>query len=234
MLGAIVLAVLAAVLMAMARAAVERAHAQRAADELALASALRQGSTATVHVRGPSFRQALPAVAGGAVVVTPQATAVAAAGAPPAGDVPAWVPGSYRDAIRAAAAAEGLAPALLAAQIARESGFDQHAVSAAGAVGIAQFLPGTWAGTWNPWRTASPLDPLPAIRAEAHYLSRLVALFGGDVPRALAAYNAGVSRARGSPATWPAETRAYVPAVLALAQGGALAPEPHPTAHLVG
>ena len=37
---------------------------------------------------------------------------------------------------------------------------------------------------------------------------------GGDLPRALAAYNAGLAGSAGGPAAWPAETRAYVAAVL--------------------
>jgi soluble lytic murein transglycosylase-like protein len=148
--------------------------------------------------------------------------------------MPSWVPASYRAAIAAAAAAEGLAPALLAAQIARESAFDPAAVSSAGAQGIAQFLPSTWAGSWNPWRGATPFDPDAAIRAQARYLGRLVATFDGDVPRALAAYNAGTARARGPEESWPAETRAYVPAILALARGDPVLGAGPAVAHLIG
>jgi soluble lytic murein transglycosylase-like protein len=45
-------------------------------------------------------------------------------------------------------------------------------------------------------------------------------MFGGRADLALAAYNAGPARARRPAAAWPAETRAYVPAVLALAGVG--------------
>jgi soluble lytic murein transglycosylase-like protein len=134
--------------------------------------------------------------------------------------VPAFVPGRYRAAVTAAASRERLRPALLAAVLEVESGFRPRATSSAGAVGLAQFLPATWAGTWNPWRAHDPREPGPAIAAAARYLGRLLAALDGDEARALAAYNAGVAAARRPASTWPAETRAYVPKVLALAASG--------------
>ena len=103
---------------------------------------------------------------------------------------------------------------MLAAQLRAESGFSPTAVSRVGAQGIAQFMPATWAGSWNPWRASSPFDPAAAIPAQARYLRRLLDAVGGDLPRALAAYNAGLAGSAGGPSAWPAETRAYVAAVL--------------------
>ena len=83
--------------------------------------------------------------------------------------------------------------------------------SPAGAQGIAQFMPATWAGEWNPQRERSPFEPGPAIAAQARLMHLLLERAGGDVASALAAYNAGpgVLAAR-----WPRETRAYVARIM--------------------
>ena len=125
--------------------------------------------------------------------------------------VPAYVPAPFRLLIARAARAEQLPPALLAAQLEAESGFDASARSAAGAQGIAQFMPGTWAGSWNPQRSLSPFDAAPAIAAQARLMHDLLERSAGDVATALAAYNAGPAVA---PANWPRETRAYVARIL--------------------
>jgi hypothetical protein len=133
---------------------------------------------------------------------------------PPAedgGELPGWVPAAFRPWIAEAARLETVPPALLAAQLEAESGFDPRAVSDAGAQGVAQFMPGTWAGSWNPYRDHSPFEPRYAVLAQARYLGTLLARAGGDVPRALAAYNAGWE---GSAHAWPAETRAYVARIM--------------------
>ncbi|MCM2420727.1 bifunctional lytic transglycosylase/C40 family peptidase [Streptomyces sp. RKAG293] len=89
-------------------------------------------------------------------------------------------------------------PALLAAQLYQESGWDPQAQSAAAAQGIAQFIPGTWAshgvdgngdGKRDVW------DPEDAIPSAASYDCEL-AKYVKDVPgdhsdNMLAAYNAG-------------------------------------------
>ena len=230
-----------------ARLAVERAHAQRAADAAALAAVLEgpldperqraaadraatraaahlvqldlEGGRVRVLVRLSRRSVALPALLGGGGVRL-AASARAEAESDPAALLEAAAPAAYAQLVREAARAEGVPAALLAAQLQIESGFDPHSVSSAGAQGIAQFMPGTWSGAWNPWRLGSPFDPAVAIRAQARLMAGLLRQFGGDVERALAGYNAGPGRARLPPATWPAETRAYVPAVLALAGAG--------------
>ncbi|MFD5554976.1 NlpC/P60 family protein [Streptomyces sp. NPDC127068] len=89
-------------------------------------------------------------------------------------------------------------PALLAAQLYQESGFNPRAQSPAAAQGIAQFIPGTWAthgvdgdgdGDRDVW------DPKDAIPSAASYDCAL-ATYVKDVPgdptkNMLAAYNAG-------------------------------------------
>ena len=146
--------------------------------------------------------------------------------APPDAELPDWVPVPFRPWIAEAARLESVPPALLAAQLEAESGFDPTAVSAAGAQGAAQFMPGTWAGTWNPYRAHSPFEPRYAVLAQARYLGNLLARAGGDVPRALAAYNAGWE---GSERGWPAETQAYVARIMRRFAGpAAIAPPLQP------
>jgi cell wall-associated NlpC family hydrolase len=125
--------------------------------------------------------------------------------------VPAYVPVPLRALLALAARAEQVPPALLAAQLEAESGFDASARSPAGAEGIAQFMPATWAGSWNPQRERSPFEPGPAIAAQARLMHVLLERADGDVATALAAYNAGPAV---PPADWPRETRAYVARIL--------------------
>lgn len=125
--------------------------------------------------------------------------------------VPAYVPAQLRPLIARAARAEQLPPALLAAQLEAESGFDASASSPSGAQGIAQFMPATWAGSWNPQRERSPFETAPAIAAQARLMHVLLERAGGDIASALAAYNAGPAVL---PGQWPRETRAYVARIL--------------------
>ena len=82
----------------------------------------------------------------------------------------------------------------------------------AGALGIAQFMPGTWAGTWNPWRARSPLDPVSGDPGAGPLPRSLVARADGDLARALAAYHDGWAGSEGG--AWSPVTRAYVSTIL--------------------
>ena len=80
------------------------------------------------------------------------------------------VPREYRKPIKQAAKeCPELSPKLLAAQLDQESGFDRDAVSKAGAEGIAQFVPDTWA-VWGQDLdgdgVASPYNAREAIDAQ--------------------------------------------------------------------
>lgn len=115
----------------------------------------------------------------------------------------AGVPARYQDDILAAASAcPRISPSILAAQLQVGSDWDPDAVSAEGARGLAQFLPGTWAlwgGDLDEDGTNSPLDPGDAIRAQAGYLCHLLDatqhVASGDrvaaISVALAAYHVG-------------------------------------------
>jgi soluble lytic murein transglycosylase-like protein len=116
--------------------------------------------------------------------------------------------------IEAAAARHGLDPALLKGLIRQESNFDPSARSPAGASGLTQLMPGTAAALG----VRDPLDPAQAIEGGAKYLRQQLDRFGGDVTKALAAYNAGpgaVARYGGVPPF--AETQGYVRRVQAYA-----------------
>jgi len=137
-------------------------------------------------------------------------------------------PASFRAALSAAAATStpgleqliseaatrhGLDASVLSALIQVESGGRTDAISPAGALGLAQLMP----ATARRLGVTDPFDPRANVEAGARYLSEQLARFG-DLPSALAAYNAGpaaVARYGGVPPY--AETRNFVSRVLELA-----------------
>jgi soluble lytic murein transglycosylase-like protein len=141
------------------------------------------------------------------------------------------VPARYEPWILRSAAqcpGTGMSSALLAAQLEKESRFNPRAVSPAGAQGIAQFLPATFA-TWGRDEDgngkASPTDPADAIMAQGRMMCALLTraedsgLSGDRTALALAGYNAGwgaVQRYGGIPPY--AETQTYVAEILERAQ----------------
>ena len=141
--------------------------------------------------------------------------------------LPAGTP--YASEITAAAQANGLDPALLAGLIKQESGFNPTAGSPAGARGLAQLMPATAAGLG----VTDVLDPVQSINGGAKYLKQQLDTFGGDVAKALAAYNAGpgaVQRFGGIPPY--AETQNYVRIVQANAaayRAGSTSPSTTPS-----
>jgi murein DD-endopeptidase MepM/ murein hydrolase activator NlpD len=125
----------------------------------------------------------------------------------------AAVPAEYAPLVARAAAAHGVSRAWLTALLQIESGWDPDAVSAAGALGLAQLLPGTAARMG----VTDPLDPAQSIDGGARYLGIQFREFGSwDL--ASAAYNAGPGAVRLHDGIPPyAETQDYVAKVSALA-----------------
>lgn len=126
------------------------------------------------------------------------------------------VPPALAPLFLGSAARYGLSPQLLAAVGKVESGFNPNAVSPAGAQGLMQLMPSTAASLG-----VDPFDPAQAIDGAARLLSQNLAQFGGSVPMAVAAYNAGSGAVQnyGGIPPFP-ETQNYVRQVLSLAQGG--------------
>lgn len=122
------------------------------------------------------------------------------------------VPPQYLAAVKVASAKYGVPADLLGAQIGAESGWNPNARSPAGAVGISQFMPGTAKGYG-----IDPTNPLQSIDAQGKMMSSLLKSYKGNVPLALAAYNAGagaVAKAGGKVPNIP-ETQAYIKKILA-------------------
>ena len=110
--------------------------------------------------------------------------------------------------IETSAHAQNVPVGFLTRLIWQESNFQTHAVSPAGAQGIAQFMPGTATARG----LADPFDPEQAIPKSAALLAELKGQFG-NWGLAAAAYNAGpgrVARFVKGEADLPGETQDYV------------------------
>ena len=141
------------------------------------------------------------------LIATP-AIATSGAASPAAAAVPT---AEIARLIDAAAARYGVDPALVRAVVRQESGFDPAARSNVGARGLMQLMPDTAAALG----VSDPDDAAQNVDGGTRYLRSLLDRFGGDVRRAVAAYNAGpgaVDRYDGVPPY--AETMNYVAAVL--------------------
>lgn len=124
-----------------------------------------------------------------------------------------YVPVARQDALSA-----GISPTIFVRQINQESGFNPAAISPAGAVGIAQFLPSTAREVGvNPW------DPIQSLVGAAHLMAQYVhTQYNGDYAKALAAYNAGPGTVQWAVvqggSNWvsylPAETKNYIRIIL--------------------
>ncbi|MBU2031545.1 MAG: lytic transglycosylase domain-containing protein [Alphaproteobacteria bacterium] len=131
----------------------------------------------------------------------------------------------------------GIPEGWIRAVLRAESAGDMRAVSSAGAIGLMQVMPDTWAGLRARHGLGrDPYQPRDNILAGTAYLREMWDRYG-NVAAMLAAYNAGPGRyddylATGR--TLPAETRAYVAALAPILGGAAvteaasLAPPPPP------
>jgi soluble lytic murein transglycosylase-like protein len=126
-------------------------------------------------------------------------------------------------------------PDFINSVIRAESGFDNRAVSKKGAQGLMQLMP----QTASQLGVANSFDPNANVEGGTKYLRELLEKYNYDVPKALAAYNAGsrrVDRYHGVPPYF--ETQTYVAKIIRdynrkkLAQNPSLArktktPAPH-------
>lgn len=122
----------------------------------------------------------------------------------------AAVPLAYQAKVAELAARFDLSPALIEAMVWQESRWRADAVSPVGARGLAQLMPGTARELG-----VNSADPFANLEGGARYLRAQMDRFGGDVEKALAAYNAGpgrVIRSGGIPRI--RETQLYVAAIM--------------------
>jgi len=115
----------------------------------------------------------------------------------------------FKKIIQAAALRYELPEPLIRAVIQQESGFDGSAVSRKGAMGLMQLMPET-AGLLG---VNDPFDVEENVLGGTRYLRELINLYGGNLNKALAAYNAGPNRVTDGIPNIP-ETRDYVRSVL--------------------
>lgn len=125
--------------------------------------------------------------------------------------------------LREASNEHGIDMELLQALIATESGFDVHAVSPKGAVGLMQIMPATAERYGVRGDAQAPVakkltDPRTNIRAGSRYLRDLIRMFPGQLELALAAYNAGEGAVQRAGNRIPnyRETQNYVKTVMQL------------------
>jgi soluble lytic murein transglycosylase len=139
----------------------------------------------------------------------------------------------YWDAVQELAGARGLDPYLVAAVMREESAFGPATISRAGARGLMQLMPATARRVARALALPEPVPeglhtPALNLTLGTAYLAQVLEEFGGNVPAALAAYNAGPPAVRRwlqeIPTADPdrfieaipyAETREYVKRVLA-------------------
>jgi soluble lytic murein transglycosylase-like protein len=128
---------------------------------------------------------------------------------PPGYDGNGWM-GDY---VNRYCKSQNLSPALVHAIIKAESDGQRKAVSPKGAKGVMQLMP----FTSKRMNVDDPFDPIDNIEGGIRYIKELLATFDGDIPHAVAAYNAGPAAVKKYGGIPPyKETRMYVQRVLDL------------------
>lgn len=211
-----------------AKAAVRAAHAASAFVRAAVAHVAHAVGAATAIVL--PMLPVLSAVLAVILVVASVMSFLFGAAASASGA--SNVPDEYQaDVQRAGSVCQVVTASVIAAQIDRESGWDPAAVSPAGARGIAQFMPGTWASVGMDGDgdgTADVMNPHDAIWTQGNYMCGLAAqvesakadgrVTGDTLQLTLAAYNAGLGRVLEYGTVPPfEETKTYIEAILELA-----------------
>jgi len=124
-------------------------------------------------------------------------------------------PEDYYSLIDEVAGVEGVDPLVLRSMVDVESSYNPKAISSRGAQGLLQLMP----GTAKEMGVVDPFDPRQNLTGGAKYLKQQLTAQGGDLSKALAAYNWGP----GNLATGgelPQETLSYINKIMARSGGG--------------
>ena len=124
-------------------------------------------------------------------------------------------PEDYYSLIDEVAGAEGVDPSVLRSMVDVESSYNPKAISSRGAQGLLQLMP----GTAKEMGVVDPFDPRQNLTGGAKYLKRQLEAQGGDLSKALAAYNWGPGNLA-SGGELPAETLSYVNKIMGRSGGG--------------
>ena len=179
----------------------------------------------TVQIPGAVRRVAILLLSGFAASLPPHGIALAETALPAL----AVVHDSHAAAISEASVRFAIPEHWIRAVMRVESAGNPQAVSRAGAMGLMQVMPGTWAELRQHHDLGpDPFEPRDNILAGTAYLRAMFDRYG-TVGAMLAAYNAGPGRydeflSTGRPL--PAETRAYVATLAPLLEGGGALPHP--------
>lgn len=134
------------------------------------------------------------------------------------------IPNGWGPLVQAAAEEAGIPVSIAAAQLQQESNWDEKAVSHAGAMGLAQFMPRTWRLYGNRGDPFTAADAIPAYgryMAALRYEADFLAAGNPDVVvrLMLAAYNAGPAAIKQHQGIPPfQETEQYVASIVATGQ----------------
>ena len=127
------------------------------------------------------------------------------------GGIKSASPTAYKKIIIKASRKYSVAPSLIEAVIRAESGYNSNAVSYKGAEGLMQLMP----RTQRLVKVSDPFNASQNINGGTRYLKSLIIKYNGNLPLAVAAYNAGsgaVDKYGGIPPY--GETRNYVEEVM--------------------
>jgi soluble lytic murein transglycosylase-like protein len=186
--------------------ALQRAAADSMQKSLEKQKASIQRQLQQDHPAGDSFFQLPRPATLGATVAAPASVAET----PECDPLPAAQVDSLVDS---AATRESLDRDLIRGVIRQESAFRPCAVSPKGAVGLMQLMP----ETAIQFGVLNPFDPVQNVDGGAKLLKQLLTRYGGDLSKALGAYNAGpakVDAADGIPQI--PETQDYIQQILSM------------------
>jgi soluble lytic murein transglycosylase-like protein len=154
------------------------------------------------------IRESFPPPFGGqAAPMVASSASAPAPGPPPPADCPPVTAAAMKPIIDREATKQKVDAGLVRAVVEAESAYSPCAVSPVGAMGLMQLMP----ATAESLQVTDPYDPNQNITAGTQYLKQMLERYGGDIAKALAAYNAGPARVDAAGGVPPIpETQEYV------------------------